>query len=652
MKASLTALSAAVLAGAIGCSSSGPSAPAAKTAAQSKAEKADEDAKRAEHSTERAKALLGLQTPADVPGGETGEPETSTVVDAETGRKLLRIKKQVFYYEKEGRLFNSVVVGPGLPIVRQDEKAYFVLAPPDPPKSDPRKAGAPEPDDLKPIVELPASEAAVVTPKTWKGAFRFEEISEGLPRAGMWRENFDVGDVLGQGRPQIVAPPARLTGNFIRVYRLDKGEDNKWRWRLAELTFENPGKVHAAYGAATLADLDGDGVLDIVFGGHGAGPAIAFNKGGGRFTVETRGLPSEMSTRAIAAGDLNGDGRQDLLVISDDPEWLLTSGHPRADKDSDYVRGYDVRGFLNEGTHFREVHKGLEGACFGYAIALVVPKDGLPFYSSACRYTSAASHLYEFDPKLEEFRYAGTDVVELWSQHMGSAAGTYRGRPAAFAAWFKRSPFGAMPKIDGQGITVYYRGGDGKMAGKRVVKTLQFDAGSPAIAVGDLDGDGLDDVVWCDESTQRMRVFFQTPDGEFEELPADREPTFVNHPDGAPDRRLRRGRAQGRRPHVPVPHRGRDAGRRLSGLSRPSEVRSGPAGTLYWRICPSTIFLRKGLDTAEFCAYRLPNVPETSVSQSVCFRRNGSGGAIWFLNLFREVIRYRARQDYPFEEPC
>ncbi|MFI5119349.1 MAG: FG-GAP repeat domain-containing protein [Thermoanaerobaculia bacterium] len=527
MKVTLSALSAAVLAGALGCSSSGPSAPAAKTAAESKAEKAAEDAKR----SERAKALLGLQAPAEVPSAEAGESQT--MVDPETGKKLLRIPKQILYYEKEGRLFNAVVVGPGLPIVRQDEKAYFVLAPPDPQKPDPKKAGAPVPDDLAPIVELPASEAAVVTPAIRKGTFHFEEISEGLPRSGMWRENFDVGDVLGQGRPQIVAPPARLTGNFIRVYRLDKGDDGKWRWHLADVTFDNADKVQAAYGAATLADMDGDGKLDIVFGGHGSGPAIAFNKGGGAFTVEIRGLPRRISTRAIAVGDLNGDGRQDLLVISDDPEWMLTGGRPHADKDSDYVRGYDVRAFLNEGTYFREVHKGLEGACFGYAIALVVPKDakdGLPFYSSACRYTSGASHLYEFDPKLEEFRFAGAAAVELWSQHMGSAAGTYRGRPAAFAAWFKRSPTGAVPKIDGQGVTVYYRGADGQIARKRVVKTLQFDAGSPAIAVGDLDGDGLDDVVWCDESTQRMRVFFQTPEGEFEELPADREPAFINHP--------------------------------------------------------------------------------------------------------------------------
>jgi FG-GAP-like repeat len=536
LKVSLSALSAAVLAGALGCSSTGPSAPAAKTPAElkaeSKAETAAEDAKR----NERVKSLFGLQPPAEVSGEDTNEFQTTTIVDKETGKKLLRIPKQILYREKDGRLFHSVVSGgPGLLIVRQDEKAYFVIAPPDRPKPDPKKAGAPEPVDLEPIVELPASEAAVVTPKIWKGTFHFEEISEGLPRSGMWRENFDVGDVLGQGRAQIVVPPARLTANYVRVFRLDKGdaEDKKWRWRLADLTFDNPDKINAAYGAVTLADLDGDGKLDIVFGGHGAGPAIAFNKGGGSFKVETRGLPRQISTRAIAVGDLNGDGRQDLLVISDDPERITRDGQPEAEKGSDFVRGYDVRGFLNEGTYFREVHKGLEGACFGYAIALVVPKDakdGLPFYSSACRYIGSAATLWEFDPKSEEFRYLGDGVVEGYGQHVGAAAGTYLGYPAAFSTWFKRTPWGGSPKIDGQGITVYYRASDGKMAGKRIVKTLQFDAGSPAIAAGDLNGDGLDDVVWCDESTGRMRVFFQTLEGEFEELPSDREPTFVNHP--------------------------------------------------------------------------------------------------------------------------
>ncbi len=293
--------------------------------------------------------------------------------------------------------------------------------------------------------------------------------------------------------------------------------------------------------------MDGDGKLDIVFGGHGSGPAIAFNKGNGKFAIESRGLPRELSTRAIAVGDLDGDGKKDLLVVSDDPEWMRTGGKPTLEPDG-YVKGFDVRAFLNEGALFRDVHKGLEGACFGYAVAVAVPKDaagGFPFYSSGCRYIGASSNLYEFDPKASEFRYLGVGVVEVYGQTSGAAAGTYQGRPAVYTSWFKRTPTGGAPKIDGQGITVYARGADGKVAARRIVKTLDFKGGSPALAVADLDGDGLDDVVWADEFTERMRVFFQRPDGSFEELSAGREPAFVNHPtclriadvdgDGRPD---------------------------------------------------------------------------------------------------------------------
>jgi hypothetical protein len=218
----------------------------------------------------------------------------------------------------------------------------------------------------------------------------------------------------------------------------------------------------------------------------------------------------------------------DILAISDIGEWADSGGKPV--QVGGYLHGYDVRAFLNEGDHFREVHEGLLGACFGYALALVAPKEGLPFYSSACRYLGGSATLYEFDPKKEEFRFAGTDLIEGFGPQTGAAAGTYHGRPAAFASYFKRTPTGGSRKIDGQGITIYYRDSDGKMKNRRVVKTLQFDAGSQAIAVGDLNGDGLDDIVWGDESAQRLRVFFQTAAGEFEELAAAREPAFVNHP--------------------------------------------------------------------------------------------------------------------------
>jgi hypothetical protein len=527
VKVSVPALLAAVLAGAVGCSST-TSTPPTPTPSPTPAPGLSQKTK------DRAEELLGVKKrPEDLKKlpEEMGDEEDlpSTIVDPATGKKLMRIPKSRVYYVKDGLLYNAIVSLPGAPFVREDDKAYYVEVPTEKPAP---KKGAKDSvhdtEDLKTIVELPASEAEVITPRLSKETFRFEELSDGLPKAGIWRENFALGDVLGQGRPQIVAPPPRLTGQYLRVFRLDKGDDGKWRWRSANVTFENPDKIDAAYGATAVADVDGDGKLDIVFGGHGSGPAVAINKGDGKFLVESRGLPREMSTRAVETVDLNGDGKVDILAISDEGEWASTGGKPV--RQGEYLRGFDVRAFINEGDHFREVHKGAEGACFGYAFATVVPKDGLPFYSSACRYIGGSATLYEFDPKAEEFRFVGKGVVEVNGPEAGAAAGIYHGQPAAFASWFKRTPSGGSRQIDGQGITIYWRGADGVMKSKRILKTLKFEAASQAIAVGDLNGDGLDDIVWADESEKRIRVFFQTPDGTFEELAAAREPAFVNHP--------------------------------------------------------------------------------------------------------------------------
>ena len=527
MKMSSFAVLAFALAGAAGCSSSTPKPPPATVppppatpASASGLPGADEKTK------EQIARLLGTGSPRDVEGDDAPKfEETTTLKDAETGKMIMRVPKRAPYYVKDGKLVSGIVALPGIPLLREDEKAWYIEAPP-PIKFAPAKGG--DEESLPPIIEIPAGEAETVTPGISKETFRFEEISAGLPRSGIWRENFALGDVLGQGRPQIVAPPPRLTGHFLRIFRLDKDDAGAWRWSDAKPVWDNPDKLHAAYGAANVGDFDGDGKLDIVFGGHGDGPAIAYNEGGGRFRIETAGLPRELSNRVIEVGDVNRDGRPDLLVISDDAENSQTGGRPR--REGTYLRGFDARLFLNEGRTFREVHAGLEGACFGYAATLVVPREGNPFYSSACRYFGSRANLYEYDPAKEAFTYTGAKVVELWGYEAGAAAGVYHGRPAAFVSYFKRTPSGASKKIDGQGVSIYWRDADGTMQSKRVVKTLKFDAASQAIGVGDLNGDGLDDIVWADVSTQRLRVFFQRADGEFEELAAGREPTFVNHP--------------------------------------------------------------------------------------------------------------------------
>ena len=114
----------------------------------------------------------------------------------------MRVPKTRLYYVKDGMLMNAAVDVGGVPLLRQDEKAYYVEAPKE------RRYATPKDDEaLSPIRELPASEAEVVTPGVSKETVRLQEISDGLPKSGMWRENFALGDVLGLGHPQIVAPP-------------------------------------------------------------------------------------------------------------------------------------------------------------------------------------------------------------------------------------------------------------------------------------------------------------------------------------------------------------------------------------------------------------------------------------------------------------
>ena len=232
MKLSRPVLVAAALLAAVGCTSAPPPNPppaATPTPSPDAAERAKLQ--------EKVDRLTGIKPPADVDEGPT---DPVPFVDPETGKRLLKLPKGGLYYERNGRVYLAIVNSTGFPIVRQDDTAYFVEAPPERKKPDPNARKADAPEDLAPLVEMSKFEAELVTPKTSQDPLRFEEMSAGLPRAGMWRENFDLGDVLGLGHPQIVAPPARLTGPTLKVFRLDKDADGKPRWEETPLSSTTP----------------------------------------------------------------------------------------------------------------------------------------------------------------------------------------------------------------------------------------------------------------------------------------------------------------------------------------------------------------------------------------------------------------------------
>jgi hypothetical protein len=480
-------------------------------------------------------ALGGGKHPTAGPEDEGAEERRADkrieiIIDPATGKRLQKIPKDPTLFERNGHLFSVIVADSnGIPLVRSDEGFYYVEAEPELTAEEMAKRRAAREvaaSNLPPIWELPKEEAEVVTPPVSKRRIRLENLSGGLPRAGIWRDNFALADLDGDGRPEIVSPPPRLSAQGLRIFKWT-GE----RWKSVTPLLENPENLHISYGGVAAGDLDRDGRTDIVWGGHGEGMWVAYNLGDFRFRVESRGLPRAISTRAVAVGDLDGDGREDILVVSDKPEGLFTRGKPRAES-SGYLEGFDVRAYLDKGDRFVELIAGLDDKpCFAYSIALSArPSDGgAPFFVSGCRYNYGVNLLYEFDRSQMAFRNVGTKVAESFTVHLGSAVGTFKNFPAAFVTYMKNTPGSAQPNITGDGVSIYYR--DGSTWNRfRLLKRVGERGSSAGIAVGDLDGDGLDDVVFADDLTRRVRIFFQNPSGGFEELDPALEPTFINSP--------------------------------------------------------------------------------------------------------------------------
>ena len=169
----------------------------------------------------------------------------------------------------------------------------------------------------------------------------------------------------------------------LRIFRLEKDDAGKFRWREVPRA-RQPGEPRRGLRRddrrATSTATENSTSSSAATAPARPSPTTAAT---GRFRIETRGLPRELSTRAIAIGDLNGDGRNDLLVISDDAGG---SGHGRLpDARSDgYLKGFDVRACPERRAAFREVHDGPgQAPASATRSPLVVPKDaeaGLPFY--------------------------------------------------------------------------------------------------------------------------------------------------------------------------------------------------------------------------------------------------------------------------------
>ncbi len=469
-----------------------------------------------------------LAGPAPTPTPGIRSRIDPTVIE-ETETYVIRALPKQDYVKVDDRHIRLPILSSTIEIFKEDDKYYYVSEP----KALPEEIEAAR----KQLAQQPsagpgaAPSSGAPPPSPGVTAADFENIvlpvapkrigleavaKTGLPATGMWRASFVVADMNADGIPDIVAPPDRMGDGKLHIWIGDgKGAFTEWPLSFTEDGKPDP-RFSIDYGAVATGDLDGDSKMDVVSASHGAGLVALYGDGKGGFRVGRKGLPkSDFSSQAVTLLDADGDGKLDVVASRDGP-----SPEQKGTVDMQQVRVY-----LNRGKDGFEWKKdGLIGGFYSNSLnAWDYDRSGRAAILTGSNYTGALTLLWKNQGD-STFAPVSFDAIELYAYHFATAPGTYgKARFPAFAdSYFAQANVPDPARSVGISLYVFR---DGNWERHRAWRAKGGDSVN-ALAMGDMDGDGLDDIVFADNGSRRVRVLFQQPDGSFAELDEKLEPTI------------------------------------------------------------------------------------------------------------------------------
>ncbi len=344
-----------------------------------------------------------------------------------------------------------------------------------------------------------------IVPPPTVNALEFENVRSGLPEEELWQMSIDLVDMNDDGIVDIVAPPTRkgtyafpaiFLGDGKGGYRFLKGV----QWS-SEVPFD--------YGSVRVTDFDDDGHLDIVIAIHFKGQYVLYGTGNKVFRRFEK-LPApdpRVTSRAVGIGDFDKDGRKDVVF--------------QAELDVDLGANVRIEGISttwivkNKAEGWKLDTNGIRARNIGDRIH-VTDLDGDGYEDVVVAANATGRRNLVFFNRGEEGWKPWDSKRVLGNGYHFDATPVATGEGQRIYGVFEQFQFNSEGKQARTGLVRYLPTDESWTEVESQVIWFDDNRNNPyfRLAAGDLDGDGLEDIVAA-RKKGGLEVWLQASEGEF-----------------------------------------------------------------------------------------------------------------------------------------